>query len=195
MKITRICLLLAALLATFFLNAQELKLHHLFTSHAVLQQEAVVPVTGWGKPGASVLVSASWCKKPVTTKVQADGTWRADVPTREASCVPQQVVVRSGKEEIVLSDILIGEVWVCSGQSNMQMPLGGWDHQRVADAYETIRDAASTPLIRMYTVERNTALDPGSAPRPPLRATLALRLTTLERRSRSSCRMSPWVFW
>ena len=157
MKITRICLLLAALLATFSLNAQELRLHHLFTSHAVLQQEAVVPVTGWGKPGASVLVSASWCKKPVTTKVQADGTWRADVPTREASCVPQQVVVRSGKEEIVLSDILIGEVWVCSGQSNMQMPLGGWDHQRVADAYETIRDAASTPLIRMYTVERNNA--------------------------------------
>lgn len=157
MKLPRNFFLLAALLATFSLNAQELKLHHLFTSHAVLQQESVVPVTGWGKPGASVLVSASWCKKSVTTKVEADGTWRADVPTREASCVPQQVVVRSGKEEIALTDILIGEVWVCSGQSNMQMPLGGWDHQRVANAYETIRDAASTPLVRMYTVERNNA--------------------------------------
>ena len=116
-----------------------------------------MPVTGWGKPGATVLVSASWHKKPLTVKVEADGSWRADVPTGEASCVPQRLVVRSGKEEIVLSDILIGEVWVCSGQSNMQMPLGGWDHQRVADAYETIRDAASTPLIRMYTVERNNA--------------------------------------
>ena len=157
MKITRVCLLLAALLATFSLNAQELRLHHLFTSHAVLQQEAVVPVTGWGKPGATVQVSASWQKKPVTARVLPDGTWRADVPTREASAVPQQLAVRSGKEEIVLTDLLIGEVWVCSGQSNMQMPLGGWDHQRVANAYETIRDAASTPLVRMYTVERNNA--------------------------------------
>ena len=157
MRITRFCLLLAVLLATFSLNAQELRLHHLFTSHAVLQQEAVVPVTGWGKPGVTVLVSASWHKKPLTVQVEADGSWRADVPTGEASGVPQRLVVRSGKEEIVLTDILIGEVWVCSGQSNMQMPLGGWDHQRVANAYETIRDAASTPLVRMYTVERNNA--------------------------------------
>ena len=157
MKITRIVLSLAALLASVSLDAQQLRLHRLISDHAVLQQNAVLPVTGWGKPGETVSVSASWYKKPVTTKVQEDGTWMAQVPTFEADGQPQSLVVKSGKDKITVRDLAVGEVWVCSGQSNMQMPLGGWDHQRVANAYETIRDAASTPMVRMFTVERNNA--------------------------------------
>jgi len=157
MKITRICLLLAGLLASISLGAQELRLHRLLSDHAVLQQNSVVPVVGWGKPGETVSVSASWYKKPVTVKVQEDGTWMAQLPTFEADGRNQSLTVKSGKDKITVRDLAIGEVWVCSGQSNMQMPLGGWDHQRVANAYETIRDAASTPMVRMFTVERNNA--------------------------------------
>ena len=160
MKLSRICLLLAVLLAGASLEAQELRLHRLIADHAVLQQNAQVPIWGWGKPGEKVLVSASWYKKPVVTTVASDSTWMATVPTYEADGQPAALVVRCGKQVITVKDLLIGEVWICSGQSNMEMPLGGWDHQRVAGAYETIRDAASTPLIRMFTVERNNADTP-----------------------------------
>lgn len=150
-------LFLSALLFCFSLDAGELRLHHLLSDHAVLQQNAVVPVVGWGEPGATVQVRASWCKKPVNVKVAEDGTWRADIPTCEVRNTPQSLVVKSGKEVVELTDLLIGEVWVCSGQSNMEMPLGGWDHQSVQNAYETIRNAGSTPLVRMFTVERNNS--------------------------------------
>lgn len=157
MKLFRTCLLLALLLASASLSARDLRLHGLFTDHAVLQQNAQVPVWGWGKPGEKVLISASWYKKPVVTTVKPDSTWMAVVPTWQAGPSTHALLVKSGKEEIKLQDLLFGEVWVCSGQSNMEMPLGGWDHQRVANSYETIRDAASTPLVRMYTVARNNA--------------------------------------
>lgn len=158
MKLSRIFVLLSALLVSLKLEAGELRLHHLLSDHAVLQRNSVIPVVGWGKPGATVQVSASWHKKPITVKVEKDGSWAAGIPTWEAQRVPQSLEVSSGKERIILSDLLIGEVWICSGQSNMEMPLGGWDHQRVQNAYETIRDAASaTPLVRMFTVQRNNA--------------------------------------
>ena len=162
MKFLRLQLLLAALWVSLAVSAQELRLPQVLSDHAVLQQNASVPVWGWGEPGKTVTVYASWYKQPYTTRVKDDGTWMVTLTTTESKGLKDThtITVKSGKETVSIQDLLFGEVWICSGQSNMEMPVGGWDHQRVNGALETIRDAASTPGIRMFTVARNRADSP-----------------------------------
>lgn len=162
MKSLRPRLLLAALLVSLSLGAQGLRLPQVLSDHAVLQQKATVPVWGWGDPGKTVTVYASWYRQPFTTKVKDDGTWMVSLTTMEAKGLKDthNITVRSGSETVYVKDLVFGEVWICSGQSNMEMPVGGWDHQPVNGALETIRSAASTPRVRMFTVARNNADTP-----------------------------------
>ena len=127
MKFLRLQLLLAALLVSLAANAQELRLHQVLSDHAVLQQNATVPVWGWGEPGKTVTVYASWYKQPYSTRVKADGTWMVSLTTAESKGLKDvhTITVKSGRESITLQDLLFGEVWICSGQSNMEMPVGG----------------------------------------------------------------------
>ena len=123
----------------------------------VLQRNTTVRL--WGKAtGPSVKVVTSWDKCKYQVRPDASGNWCVQVTTPDAGG-PYEISFNDGTE-LKLRDILIGEVWICSGQSNMEMPLGGWDHQRVEGAFDTIRDAASTPLLRMFTVARNNADTP-----------------------------------
>ena len=131
-----------------------LVLSHLFTDHAVLQQQTEAPVWGWGEPGAKVTVSASWLKKPVSTQVKEDGTWRLNLPTFEADGQPQSFVVRSGKESVEVRDVVFGEVWVCSGQSNMEMPVRGFGFQEVEGALDAILEAPETASrVRVFDIK------------------------------------------
>ena len=102
------------LFAALLLSAQPLQLAHVFSDHAVLQRETVAPVWGWGEPGKTVTVSASWRQAAVKTKVAEDGSWRVDLPTGMAGG-PYALTVTSGKETLTVSDVMLGEVWVCSG--------------------------------------------------------------------------------
>ena len=101
----------------------ELKLHSLFTDHAVLQSGMAVPVWGHANPDDSVEVS--FAAQKVTTKAGADGRWMISLKSLAASVEPRVMTVKAGEQSVTVKDVLVGEVWVCSGQSNMAMSVSG----------------------------------------------------------------------
>ena len=134
------------------LYAQSLRTAHIFSDHAVLQRETDVPVWGWGEAGKTVSVKSSWNGETVRTKVASDGSWRVNLSTGAAGG-PYTLTLRSGKEKIVLEDIMLGEVWVCSGQSNMEMPVSGFGFQEVEGATEAIMEAGETASrLRVFDI-------------------------------------------
>ena len=145
------CLLAGVL--TLGLQAQPLQLSHLFTDHAVLQRETTVPVWGWGQPGAKVEVTGSWNGVKAVAKVADDGSWSVVLPTGEAGG-PYTLSVKSGKEALTVNDIALGEVWICSGQSNMEMPMQGFGFQEIEGATEAILAAPETAAqVRVFDIK------------------------------------------
>ena len=130
-----------------------LVLSHLFTDHAVLQQQTLAPVWGWGDPGKTVTVSGSWSKETVKTTVGADGAWRVSLPTGVAG-TGYTLTVKSGKETLTVRDIALGEVWICSGQSNMEMPVRGFGFQETEGALAAILEAPETASrVRVFDIK------------------------------------------
>ncbi len=116
-------LLLATAAATFFPYAlqAEIKLPAVIGSHMVLQQNLSNPIWGWENPGSSVTVTFAGQKK--TAVADRDGKWTVKLDPLPANATPQSMEIRSASEQLTLADVLIGEVWVCSGQSNMGFQL------------------------------------------------------------------------
>jgi sialate O-acetylesterase len=125
----------------------------------VLQQEVQAPVWGWAKPNATVKVSTSWDKKSYSAKSDAQGKWQVKVSTPKAGYTPYTLTADDGKPTTI-SNILVGEVWLCSGQSNMEMPVKGFAHmQPVEGAGEAIAASANAG-IRCFTVKRAAKISP-----------------------------------
>ena len=144
------------LFAALLLSAQPLQLAHVFSDHAVLQRETAAPVWGWGEPGKTVTVTASWTPEAVKAKVAADGSWRVTLPTGAAGG-PYTLTVKSGKESLTVSDVMLGEVWVCSGQSNMEMPMRGFGFQQIDGFRENLLEAAEyASRIRVLNLKADT---------------------------------------
>ena len=97
---------------------------NLFSDHMVLQQGQPVPVWGWGDVGEEVTVEFAGQKK--TVKTGSEGKWLVQLDSLKASAEPRTMKVR-GSNELTISDVLVGEVWICSGQSNMAMALAEAD--------------------------------------------------------------------
>lgn len=127
-----------------------------FTSNMVVQQQSTLHLRGTASPSSPVTVKASWQKAAVTTQADAQGRWQADISTPKASTKPQTLSVSDG-EELRLENILVGEVWLGSGQSNMEMPVAGWG--RILD-YEKEIEEAQFPMIRLLQVKKVIALSP-----------------------------------
>lgn len=126
-----------------------------FTDNMVLQQNS--EVLFWGKTTSSqVKVTTSWDKNTYTAKATRDGSWSIKVKTPTASLVPFEVKISDGKA-VTLKNVLIGEVWICSGQSNMEMPLAGWG--KVKD-YEQEISNADYPYIRLLHIAKTTGNQP-----------------------------------
>ncbi len=157
MKNFRLFLVGAAMLAAAqLLSAGDLKLAHVFSDHAVMQRETTVPVWGWGVPGRKVSVKTSWNGKTVSTKVLQDSTWRVSVQTGEAGG-PYTIRVRSGKEECQIEDIALGEVWVCSGQSNMEIQMRGYGFQEIDNFHEHLMEASEyASRVRVFNIKSDT---------------------------------------
>ena len=100
----------------------ELRVANVFGDHMVLQQEMPIRVWGWAEPGAKVVVSLSDHKTAAASSLRAgeDGKWFVALPARKAEGKTLELQVVSGEEKIEFKDILLGEVWICSGQSNME---------------------------------------------------------------------------
>lgn len=135
-------------------NASALKLNGMFADHMVFQQQCQAPVWGTAGPGTPVQVTASWSQSPVQTKADADGKWSVSLQTPEAGG-PYQVVVRTAAETKQLKDVLVGEVWICSGQSNMQWKMRGFGPKH----FEEDVKKAKYPNIRFCSVPQVIALE------------------------------------
>ena len=141
---------LVALAVTIFSTAAtaDVKPAPAFTSHGILQQGQPVPVWGMADPGEQI--SVSFGDHSATTKADEDGKWMVKLPALEASSKSASLTIK-GKNRITLKDIVVGEVWVCSGQSNMEMGI-----KVVKDAQKEIKNA-DYPNIRLFNVGRQTA--------------------------------------
>ena len=93
----------------------------IFGDNMVLQQQSEAQFWGKAAPGKKVTIRPSWSSQPVTAAVGKDGRWQVAVPTPAAGG-PYTIELSDG-EPLTLRDVLIGEVWLCSGQSNMEMPV------------------------------------------------------------------------
>ena len=114
------CITLLASLCTFTLSHAAVRLPGFFSDHMVLQQESEIPVWGWCDPGEDISVTLG--KAEATTTGDSSGTWRITLPAMMAQTAPLTLRVE-GTNTIEINDILIGEVWLCSGQSNMELSL------------------------------------------------------------------------
>jgi sialate O-acetylesterase len=146
-------LLVSALAVAFSGGAAsaDVTLADLFGDHMVLQSAQSCPVWGTAEPGERISVHCSGQSASAVT--DADGRWRVDLPPLTASDDPVELVVE-GAERIVVSDVLIGEVWLCSGQSNMV-----WRNESSARAEQELA-AADFPGLRMFTFARTQADEP-----------------------------------
>ena len=130
-KFTRFFAIAVSLLfVAFNLSAQtaelpkSLEIPSAIGDNMVLQQNSTVNIWGYAKPKAKVSVACDWIAgKPVSVKANAEGVWIVPVAVPAASFDPHTVTIKCGKEVVTLSNILFGEVWLCSGQSNMEWPV------------------------------------------------------------------------
>jgi len=139
----------------------EVKLHALFGSHMVLQNRSTIRLHGSADPGHRVIVRCSWEQNDRTTVAEKDGTWSLPILTPASSFDPQWIEVRE-KNRLRLDDILIGEVWLCSGQSNMEMPMRGFPSQPVEGAAAEIATSMKYKGLRLFTVGRSCVETPQS---------------------------------
>lgn len=117
----------------------------------VLQQNTNVKLWGAASANSKVEVKPSWTETTFDTKSNREGKWMIEIPTPVAGG-PYEIRFSDG-ESLVLNNILIGEVWFCSGQSNMEMPMKGFDRQPTANTNGVIAKAKPSTPIRMYTTD------------------------------------------
>ena len=161
MKTTIRCLaaMLAMACLTVLCAAQEtapagkLKLHAIFDSDMVLQRGKPIVIWGWAKPGENVSVQLG--KDKAEAKAAADkGRWEVTFAAREASAEPQTLTVTAGGEKVEMGNIVVGDVWVMYGQSNMAFPLG-----KVLNR-DTESAQANLPNLRLFSIATNEQADP-----------------------------------
>lgn len=133
----------------------EIKLATIFGDHMVLQRGMEISVWGWADQGEKVSLSLNG--QSVSVKPDRNGRWIARLNPMDAGG-PYEMSVQ-GKNRITLTDVLIGDVWLCGGQSNMEMPVGGWSGQPILNSEREIRNA-DYPGIRILTVERKICTQP-----------------------------------
>ena len=138
-------------------SSAKVKLPQFFSDNMVLQQQSECNLWGWTEPGKKVSVSTSWDKKGYSATTRKDGYFQVTVQTPEAGG-PYTITFRDG-DTILLQNVLIGEVWICSGQSNMEMQMKGFKQQPVEGTTEELLRCNDREL-RLFTVKRHASLTP-----------------------------------
>lgn len=143
-------LLLAALTST---ASSAVKPASVFTDNMVLQRDQPIPIWGSADPGTKVEVEFG---KAITTCIaDSAGRWISTLKSLPANTAPRSLVIRGGNDVVTLANVLVGDVWLCSGQSNMQMPL-----EDVAGGPEFAKSHSNNPLIRLLMVPKSFAAEP-----------------------------------
>ncbi|WP_282040926.1 sialate O-acetylesterase [Winogradskyella flava] len=148
--------LLLFFLCSALLNAQ-IELPSFFGDNMVLQQKGQVPIWGKDVPGTTIRINSSWGKS-VTVVVDKNGFWYAKIKTKTASFNKETLEI-IGSTTVKIKNILIGEVWFCSGQSNMEMPMKGLGKSKVLNAEEYL-DNSTNEFIRLFNNQRTASVSP-----------------------------------
>ena len=138
-------------------EANFLSVNKIFTDYMVLQRDQPIHIWGKGLPGATVRVTLALQASSVVARasstnqaisavarVKPDSSWSVDLPAQAVSSQPRDLQIISGKKNILISNVLLGDIWICMGQSNMEWPMKSEMHYREAKA------TAYQPLLRLY---------------------------------------------
>lgn len=155
-SITYLLFITISIIISVTVNAT-VKLPALFCDNMILQQKTDAAIWGWAKKGVTVSIITSWNKKQYKTTTDSDGQWKIKVVTPSAGG-PYTITISDGNP-VVLSNVLIGEVWLCSGQSNMEMPMKGFKGQPVAGSNMAILKSKNKN-IRLFTVAHKATIEP-----------------------------------
>jgi sialate O-acetylesterase len=140
------------LLTALSFDLRALDLPKIFSNQMILQQGQPLPVWGRAEPGADVTVT--FVEQSVKAVADAKGNWMATLAPEKANATPATLQVRSGDNEVTFSDVLVGEVWLCSGQSNME-----WGIKASLNGDLTLLQSPN-PLLRLYHVDRHISMEP-----------------------------------
>jgi sialate O-acetylesterase len=151
--VTRLSLSLLVLTLIFQASNGNISLPEIFSDNMVLQQKSDVTIWGWAKTGEKVVLKADWLTDEINTTVDNQGKWSLTLKTPEAGG-PYNITLK-GYNEVTLKNILIGEVWLCSGQSNMEWSAA----MGINNAEEEIKNA-NYPDIRFFSVYHATSKFP-----------------------------------
>ena len=151
-------LLIISFLTFNLIVSQDLKLPTIFSNNMIMQQESVVSIWGWSKPNSKVSINVSWNKKKYKTNSNNSGEWLLKILTPKAGKV-HKISIGTNTDLIHITNVLMGEIWIASGQSNMQMNLNGYKNEPIIGANDAIANSKNSQ-IRFFTVERNTSKTP-----------------------------------
>jgi sialate O-acetylesterase len=127
----------------------------------ILQRNTEVNLWGKASPHQKVQITTTWGTKKVT-KADRTGQWQVKIKTTDAGG-PYEIGIQTPDTSITISNVLLGEVWICSGQSNMEMPLKGWPPNDTINNSAKEIEEANYPQIRLFTFPRNITLDPSDS--------------------------------
>jgi sialate O-acetylesterase len=155
------CKLRLALAAAILIQSTafaDVKLPAIVSSNMVLQRQTTISLWGWADEGEKISISASWLDKRVRTVADTSGKWLVEVKTTNSKN-PQTIRIKSRTSDILLENVLFGEVWLTSGQSNMQQPMRGYIGQPTFGSQQAIVNAQNDNL-RLFTVAREADTAP-----------------------------------
>jgi len=144
-------LLLGAMAVLATSSQAKVRLPHLIGDNMIIQQQADVRLWGWDQPGTTVKVSTSWSTDVATAKTGKDGRWLVKVRSPKASYEPLSITFDDG-EKTTINGVLAGEVWVCAGQSNMEMPVKGFWQCPVEGYNEWVVESASHRAVHSVKI-------------------------------------------
>lgn len=134
-------ILFFAALSTITLGMQaKVRLPHIIGDNMILQQDSKARLWGWDTPGKAVKVNVSWSKESYSAKTDSKGIWIVGVKTPKASYTPLSITFNDG-DKTTINNVLSGEVWVCAGQSNMEMPVKGFGNCPVEGYNKAVMNA------------------------------------------------------
>ena len=156
----RILSVLALVLCISMVSEAKLVLSSPCSDSMVLQQNSNARIWGKASAGAQITVTPSWDGKAYRCKADSDGKWEVEIKTPAGSYKAYDVLVKGDGATVKIKDVLVGEVWLASGQSNMEMPMRGFFNCPVENAFDYICAPAATQKIRMFTVPLKQTYEP-----------------------------------
>lgn len=135
------------------------RLPHIIGDGMVLQQQSYVRLWGWGTPHRQLKVQSTWAETTYESTIGADGKWSILIETPKAGFQCHSLSIMDG-DTVKINNILIGEVWVCAGQSNMKMPMTGFDSNPTEGYNEAVIEAVHLTGIRFVEIPREMSMTP-----------------------------------